>query len=42
MEPDGEAGGRGPPRREFDSPHSPWVFGSATPQRGGMVTSRVS
>ena len=25
MEPDGEAGGRGPPRREFDSPHSPWV-----------------
>jgi hypothetical protein len=41
MEPDGEAGGRGPPRREFDSPHSPWVSRPAT-QRGGMVTSRVS
>jgi hypothetical protein len=25
MEPDGEAGGRDPPGREFDSPHSPWV-----------------
>jgi hypothetical protein len=42
MEPDGEAGGRGPPNREFDSPHSRWVEGPEATQRGGMVTSRVS
>jgi len=35
MEPDGEAGGCGPPSREFDSPHSPWVFGPDAAGRDG-------
>jgi len=38
MEPDGEAGGCGPPSREFDSPHSPWVFGPEDVDARGMVT----
>ena len=48
MEPDGEAGGRDPPSREFDSPHSPWVCGPATHAAGrdgdltGLIRPKIS
>ena len=48
MEPDGEAGGRDPPSREFDSPHSPWVFGIRNNAAGrdgdltGLISPKIS
>ena len=48
MEPDGEAGGHGPPSREFDSPHSPWVCGPIINAAGrdgdltGLIRPKIS
>jgi hypothetical protein len=41
MEPDGEAGGRDPPSREFDSPHSPWVQRPNAAGRDGDLTGFI-